>query len=69
VTSLLDDKNGSFVVLMNDEGQHSLWPEAIAIPNGWNVVHHPDTRQNCLAYIKDNWIDMRPKSLARLSVQ
>ena len=24
-----------FVVLVNHEGQHSLWPSALAVPDGW----------------------------------
>jgi MbtH protein len=63
--NLLDDMNGTFLVLANDEGQHSLWPEPIAVPVGWSVVHPADTRQNCLDYIGRNWTDMRPLSLQR----
>jgi MbtH protein len=63
VASLLDDENGAFLVLANDEGQHSLWPEAIVVPSGWTVVHCSDTRRKCLDYIKENWVDMRPKSI------
>jgi MbtH protein len=33
------------------------------------VVHGPDVRQNCLAYIKEHWTDMRPRTLQRLSIQ
>ena len=69
MTNLLDDQNGVFLVLENEEGQHSLWPEPIAVPAGWNVIHGPDVRQNCLAYIKEHWTDMRPRSLRRLSIQ
>jgi MbtH protein len=61
--NLLDDENNTFLVLANDEGQHSLWPELISVPAGWIVVHSADTRSNCLAYIKERWTDMRPISL------
>jgi MbtH protein len=27
------------------------------------MVHGKDTRDACLAYIEENWTDMRPKSL------
>jgi MbtH protein len=66
--NLLDDEAGTFLVLVNEEGQHSLWPEGIAVPPGWNAVHRSDTRQNCLAYIKEHWIDMRPESLRRITL-
>jgi MbtH protein len=58
-----DDPDGEFLVLVNDEGQHSLWPSFCAVPDGWRVVHGKDTRAACLAYIEENWTDMRPKSL------
>lgn len=62
---LLDDPQGSFCVLINDEGQHSLWPQPLAVPSGWRVVHAEDTRENCLAYVESHWTDMRPTSLVR----
>ncbi|MBW8714767.1 MAG: MbtH family protein [Variovorax paradoxus] len=33
-----DDKSASFLVLVNHEGQHSLWPAFIAVPAGWQVA-------------------------------
>ncbi|OBJ48099.1 MbtH family protein [Mycobacterium sp. 1423905.2] len=62
-TNPFDDETGRFFVLINDEEQHSLWPEFAAVPVGWRVVFGPDTRADCLAYIERNWSDMRPKSL------
>jgi MbtH protein len=61
--NLLDDPDGTFLVLTNAEGHHSLWPERIAVPAGWTIVHAADTRQNCLDYVRENWTDMRPLSL------
>lgn len=53
-------------VLVNDEGQHSLWPAAIQpAPEGWVVAHAEDARQACLDYVNEHWTDMRPKSLIR----
>jgi MbtH protein len=63
--NLLDDAEGIFVVLLNAEGQYSLWPEQLAVPAGWNVAHASDTRQSCLEYIQQHWTDMRPESLKR----
>jgi MbtH protein len=60
-----DDENGTFIVLINDEGQHSLWPTFIGAPAGWNLVHEPASRQVCLDYINQTWTDMRPKSLIK----
>lgn len=57
-----DDPDGTFMVLVNDEDQHSLWPSHLAQPAGWRVVHGADTRQACLGYIEANWTDLRPLS-------
>ncbi|WP_030793348.1 MbtH family protein [Streptomyces sp. NRRL S-920] len=58
-----DDENGTFLVLVNDENQHSLWPSFAEVPAGWKTVFGEDTRKACLDYIEENWTDIRPKSL------
>ena len=58
-----DDADGTFFVLVNTEDQHSLWPEFADVPAGWTVAFGKDSRQACLEYIEQNWIDMRPASL------
>ncbi|MEU0518087.1 MbtH family protein [Streptosporangium sp. NPDC006007] len=58
-----DNPEGVYSVLVNGEGQHSLWPDFAEVPAGWTVVHGPGGRQECLEYIEANWTDMRPKSL------
>ncbi|MFF8960928.1 MbtH family protein [Streptomyces sp. NPDC014894] len=58
-----DDENGTFLVLVNEENQHSLWPAFADVPAGWKVVFGEDTRKACLEYINESWTDMRPKSL------
>ncbi|ASW54303.1 MbtH family protein [Plantactinospora sp. KBS50] len=60
-----DDPDGTFLVLVNDEEQHSLWPQALDVPAGWRAVHGPDSRQPCLDYIEQNWTDLRPLSARR----
>jgi MbtH protein len=59
-----DNPDGRYVVLVNDEGQHSLWPSFAEVPGGWTVAHGEDDRQACLDYVEEHWTDMRPKSLA-----
>lgn len=59
-----EDENGVYLVLVNDEGQHSLWPSFIDVPAGWTITKGADSRQACLDFINENWTDMRPKSLA-----
>jgi MbtH protein len=64
-TNPFEDKDGVYLVLVNDEGQHSLWPEAIGVPGGWTIAHHRDSREACLDYIERTWKDIRPASLSR----
>ncbi|WP_207001549.1 MbtH family protein [Trinickia mobilis] len=63
MTSPFDNKDATFFVLVNDEGQHSLWPEYVAIPEGWNAKFGPEAKERCLEFVKENWTDMRPRSL------
>lgn len=63
MTNPFEDPEGRYYVLVNDEGQHSLWPVFVDVPAGWTVAFGEDSRQACLDYINENWTDMRPKSL------
>ncbi|MET8724168.1 MULTISPECIES: MbtH family protein [Streptomyces] len=65
MTNPFENADGRYVVLVNDEGQHSLWPDFAEVPAGWEVVYTVNDRQSCLDYIEANWTDMRPKSLVR----
>jgi MbtH protein len=58
-----DNEDGVFLVLVNVENQHSLWPAEIAVPSGWTVAHAADTRAACLEYVELTWTDLRPASL------
>ena len=63
MTNPFEDENGVYHVLVNDQGQYSLWPSFKEAPQGWTIVHKSDNRAACLEYIEKNWTDMRPKSL------
>ena len=63
VTNPFEDESGTYLVLVNDEGQHSLWPEFAGVPEGWVAAHGPAPRQECLDYVETHWTDMRPRSL------
>ncbi|WP_240137717.1 MbtH family protein [Streptomyces sp. MUM 178J] len=65
MTNPFENTEGRYIVLANDEGQHSLWPDFAEVPAGWEVVYPENDRQACLDYIETNWTDMRPKSLIR----
>lgn len=58
-----DDDDAQFYVLVNDEGEHSLWPVFAAVPGGWRVAHGAAGRRECLLYVETHWLDMRPNSL------
>jgi MbtH protein len=64
-TNPFEDEDANYFVLINDEGQHSLWPVFADVPQGWEVIFGEDKRQACLDFIEKNWTDMRPKSLIR----
>jgi MbtH protein len=68
-TNPFDDADGIFFVLVNDENQHSLWPSFLDVPAGWRVVHGPDGKAACEAYVEESWTDMRPASLIRAQAQ
>lgn len=62
-TNPFENEDGAYLVLVNAENQHSLWPLAISAPAGWRVAHGEDTRANCLEFIEREWTDLRPASL------
>jgi MbtH protein len=60
-----DDTKLPYLVLVNNEEQHSLWRADLEIPSGWRRVFGPGDKTGCLSYINENWTDMRPLSLRR----
>ena len=59
------DNEVLYHVVKNHEEQYSIWPIYKPIPVGWNVVGEAKTKVDCLAYIKEVWLDMRPLSLRK----
>ena len=53
------------VVLVNHEEQYSLSLADREIPPGWSAVGKPGSREECLAYVREVWTDMTPKSLRK----
>jgi MbtH protein len=60
-----DAADRPFLVLVNDLGQHSLWPAAIDVPAGWDTAHGPQDRAECLRYVDRHWTDLRPATSPR----
>jgi MbtH protein len=63
MTNPFEDEDADYLVLRNEEGQYSLWPTFVDVPDGWESVFGEAPRQACLDHIEENWTDMRPKSL------
>jgi len=60
-----EDRALLYKVVVNHEGQYSIWPAERANPLGWNDGGKAGTKEECLAYIKEVWTDMRPLSLRK----
>ena len=54
-----------YKVIINDEEQYSIWPADRASVPGWNDAGKSGTKEECLAFIKNVWTDMRPLSLRK----
>ncbi|MDT7688601.1 MAG: MbtH protein [Acidobacteriota bacterium] len=54
-----------YKVVVNYEEQYSIWPADRENPFGWNDAGKSGTKEECLAYIKEVWTDMRPLSLRK----
>ncbi|NBT97384.1 MAG: hypothetical protein EBT43_06155 [Methylocystaceae bacterium] len=52
-------------VLINDEGQYSIWPAGQKAPDGWKEVGTAGSKAECSAYVDANWLDMHPISLQK----
>ena len=64
-TNPFENNDHTYFVLVNDEGQHSLWPAFATIPDDWQAVFGEQSRQSCLDYVEEHWVDMRPTSLIK----
>ena len=60
-----DDPETIFDVVVNHEEQYSIWPDYKELPLGWKKVGQRGKKDECLAYIKEVWTDIRPLSLRR----
>lgn len=63
MTNPFENETAAYLVLCNDEGQYSLWPDRIEVPAGWEKRFGPEDKASCLAFVESNWTDMRPRSL------
>lgn len=52
-----------YKVVVNHEEQYSIWPADQENPLGWKETGKSGTKEECLAFISEVWVDMRPLSL------
>ena len=52
-----------YKVVVNQEQQYSIWPADQENALGWRDVGKSGLKEECLAYIKELWTDMRPLNL------
>lgn len=53
----------AYEVVVNQEGQYSIWPTSRIVPNGWSITGKQGSKESCLEFISEAWTDMRPLSL------
>jgi MbtH protein len=59
------DDNRSYRVVVNHEEQYSIWTTDRDLPRGWKEAGKQGSKQECLDFIKEVWVDMRPLSLRK----
>ena len=63
---MFDDNDGrTYLVVLNDEEQYSIWWADRDLPAGWRAEGTRGTREECIAKIDEVWTDMRPLSLRK----
>ncbi len=60
-----DEDTTLYKVIINHEGQYSIWPAVGQVPLGWTDVGKRGSKLECLAYVKEVWTDMTPLSLRK----
>ncbi len=62
-----DEKEDTTVykVVVNHEEQYSIWPAERENALGWKDAGKSGLKEECLAYVKEVWTDMRPLSLRK----
>jgi len=60
-----EERSAIYTVVVNGEEQYSIWPADREKPAGWRDAGKSGTKEECLAFIKEVWTDMRPLSLRK----
>jgi MbtH protein len=56
---------GIYQVVINEQGQYSIWPAGRVPPPGWKTEVKSGPKAECLAYIEEVWTDMRPLNVRK----
>lgn len=56
-------------VVLNGEGQYSIWWADRELPAGWRAEGTSGTRERCLARVQDVWADLRPTGSRRRTAE
>lgn len=59
------ENDQQYKAVVNDEGQYSIWPSHKENALGWKDAGKEGTKEECLTYIGEAWVDMRPISLIK----
>jgi MbtH protein len=59
-TDSAEEDVGTYVAVVNDKEQYSIWRGDRPLPPGWRDVGKHGTRNECLEHIAEVWVDMRP---------
>ncbi|WP_109509644.1 MbtH family protein [Nocardioides speluncae] len=60
---MTDTKAWTYLVVVNDEEQYSIWREGFPLPEGWREAGFTGSEQACMDHIDTVWTDLRPRSL------
>jgi MbtH protein len=61
----MSSDNELYKVVINHEQQYSIWLEGRDNPAGWRDSGKSGPKDECLAFIREEWTDMRPLSLRK----
>ncbi|SDS87948.1 MbtH family protein [Microlunatus soli] len=55
----------TYLVVVNDEEQYSIWLSDQPVPAGWYREGTSGSKEQCLDHIEAIWTDMRPLSVRK----
>lgn len=65
----MNESSLEYMVLVNREQHHCIWPTFKDIPKGWAQVGPVGSSEVCLAYVGKAWPDIKPLSVRHQLVE